>query len=292
MPPKQFDWNSVITFMEEKGTKPQSVNTQLGQMRRVLRGVFGEKSPTLAQVKKSIPQVLEWIKAEGNLPNHAQRKNAMVSMYQFYQSLGVPTKRMEKPFKEIVEMSQAERLNGLSEKNQAKFDKVDFSNIKEKIEEEENPTNRLLKAIYSGDMPILRGEEWRGLAVVTKKKPKQSELPKNYLSIPTNTLHIRDAKSLGGAEHKVVDVPDSIMSEVRRYLQAQGGDKLFPDMSASVMTKRLNKLLGYSIQALRKRYVSEKVKEGLSNAERIKLASLMGHTIMTQVTDYVKDIDE
>ena len=290
---KQFSWDKVIDHLTSRGVKDSSVNSQLSIMRRVLKGVYEDKAPTLAQVKKSIPDVLEWIKGEQNLPNYSQRKNAMIAMYQFYKALNVPTKRMEDPFKEIVELSQAERLNGQSKKNKEKFDLVSFKQIREKVELEDNPENRLLASIYSGDMPILRGEEWRGIKVITTKKiNNKSALPNNYIHLHNKTLHIKDAKSLGGQQVKVVDIPDSIVSEIKKYLASQGGDVLLPNMASSVMTKRLNKMFGYSIQALRKRYVSEKIKEGISPAERIKLARLMGHNLMTQATTYDQKIDD
>jgi len=288
----QFDWNIVILYLEDRGVKESTVKQHLIQIRRVLKGLYPDKAPTLSQIKRSLGSAVEWIKAEGNLPNYASRKNHMTSMYQFYEALDINTKKMMKPFEKIVELAMAERSGGLTGKVKEKFDKVNFKNIKDSIEETEDPEIRLMKVLYSGDMPILRGQEWRGLKVITAKKIAKKSLPENYLHLPSKTLHITEAKSLGGATSKEMDIPSNVIDEIKQYLDKVGGDTLFPALSASSMTKKMNKELGYSIQALRKRYVSERVKEGISPEERAKLARLMGHSLFTSVLDYTKPIED
>lgn len=283
-----FDWNIVYKHLEERGVKESSAQQQLSQIRRVLVGLFPEKTPTLSQVKRSVPAVLEWIQKEGNLPNYASQKNHMTSMYALYKALGVSTKKMKEPFDKIVELSLAERSGAMSKKNQEKFDKVDFKKIKEEIATTEDDTIRLLKALYSGDMPILRGQDWRGLKVLSAKRIPKKDLPANYLHLPSKTLHISEGKSLGAQASKEVDVPDSILNEIKRYMEKKETDVLFEGLLAPAMTKKMNKSLGYSIQALRKRYVSERMKQGISPAERAKLARIMGHSLITSVIDYSK----
>lgn len=285
---KQFDWSVIYNHFDERGIKESSQKQHIQQIKRVLKGVFQDKPFSLADVKRSLTPVLNWMMDTDNLPNHASRKNHFTSMYQFYKSLDINTRRMEKPFKEIVELAFAERTNGISQKSKEKFDKVDFKELQDKYKQMPDGDNRLMIALYSGLMPILRGEEWRNLKVITTKKINKKTLPSNYLLLQHQKLHIGDAKSKGGVDIKEIDVPNVIIDEIKNYLKHTEGDVLFKGLSPSAMTKRFNKQLGYSIQALRKRYVSEKVKEGLSPEERINLARIMGHNLTTQALDYDK----
>lgn len=327
----KFDWDTVITKMENRGgyrlvideeaekvydkngkevpqylkdekgeyvkvptgkkISPQSVKAELTQIRKILRGIYGEDgNPTLGDIKKSVPKMVEYIKGD-NFKNNSQRKNAIVAMYHFYDALGIPYGISKEYFKEVADKALAERMGGLAGEIKEKFDKVDFDKIKEDAEKETNPTMRLMLKLYSGVIPIMRGQEWRGLKVIKTKKYVKSQLPPNYLLLHDKTLHITDAKSLGGEGAKLMALPDEILDEIKRYMETTGDDVLFDGMSASVMTKKFNKALGgYSIQSLRKRYISEQVKNGISPEEKVRLAKLMGHKLTTQMVDYTKEI--
>ena len=288
---KSFSWDKIYSHMEEKGMTEGSQKTIVNQMRRVLKGVFGDKAITMADLKKSPPAALKWITEEGDLSSFAIKKNHIAAMYKLYEALGIPTKTFCDKFAEIVELASAERAGGLSEKQKERFDKVDFKALQNKVDEISDPEIRLLTAVYAGWIAPLRGNEWRGTKVITTKKYTKSALPDNYILLPQKKMVVGKSKTSKYHETKEIDLPDEVAREIKRYVDTSKSDILFPDMAPSVMTKRMMKHLGFSVQALRKRYVSEKVADGITPDERVKLARVMGHTIATSALDYSKPDD-
>ena len=285
---KSFSWDKIYKHLEDKGLSEGSQKTAVNQMRRVLRGVYGDKPITMADLKKSPAAALKWITEEGDLSSYAIKKNHMTAMYKLYEALGIPTKVFCDKFSEIVELASAERAGGLSEKQKERFDKVDFKDLQEKVGHLAESDVRLLTAVYAGWMPPLRGNEWRGTRVITTKKYTKSSLPDNYILLPQKKMVVGNSKTSKYHETKEIELPDEVVREIKRYVDTTKNDVLFPDMAPSVFTKRLMRHLGFSVQALRKRYVSEKVREGISPEDRVKLARIMGHTISTSAMDYSK----
>jgi len=242
----------------------------------------------MKDLRKSPSLAVAWILEDGNLPNYAQRKNLMTSMYQFYHALGIDTPIFDKHFDEIVKLSIAERAGEMNEKQRERFDNVNFRKIKNMVSETKDPRLRLLLALYSGEMPPLRGEDWRNLKVIKTKDYDADLLPKNYLLLHDHTLHIGDAKTSHTHGDKDILIPQFIIEEIKHYLNEVGGDILLPDLSSPSLTKLLMKHLGFSVQALRKKYVSQLVKQGMTPEQRIEMTRIMGHTLMTSILDYDK----
>ena len=283
---KQFSWEKIYKFLDDKGLSESSQKTTINQMRRILKGMYGDEPITMAELKRSPNKAVEYINDSDM--TYAIKKNHMTAMFKLYQALNIPTKSFEEKFKEIVELANAERAGGLSEKQKERFDKVDFKALQEKVKEIDDPEVRLLTAIYSGVMPPLRGNEWRGTKVITTKKYVKSSLPDNYILLPAKKMVVGQSKTSKHHEIKEIDLPQIVVDEIKKYIAATKNDILFDGMSASVFTKRLMKHLGYSVQTLRKRYVSEQVSKGISPEERVKMARILGHTIATNALDYSK----
>lgn len=282
---KQFNFDELDEYFTQKCIKEQSKKQHISQMKRVLKKILGtEYSKT--NVKQSLSKFLKYIVTD-ELPNYNSKKNHMTSMFHLYTALKAPTQRMEKVFDEMKQKAFAERANGMTDKAKTKFDKVDFDKIKSMYQELEiGSDNRLILVLYSGMMPTLRGQEWLELKTInSKKKPAGM---KNYLNLKTGMLHIEDAKSKGGYLEKDVIVPDDVLDEIKQYLKIKNTDVILQGMSSSVLSKRLTKLIGTSVQALRKKYVSMVSKKGLTADERIELARIMGHNLLTQAIDYDK----
>lgn len=284
---KQYNLDDLTPYFEEKCIKPQSMKQHISQMKRVLKKILGtEYSKT--NVKQSLSKFLKYIVTD-DLPNYNSKKNHMTSMFHLYTALKAPTQRMEKVFDLMKQKAFAERANGMTEKAKTKFDKVDFDEISQMYKELELGTdNRLILVLYSGMMPILRGQEWLNLKTINTKKNTLPSSVKNYLNLKSGMLHIEDAKSNGGYLEKDVIVPDVILNEIKEYLKIKNTDTILQGMSSSVLSKRLTKLIGASVQALRKKYVSVVSKQGLTTDERIELARIMGHNLLTQAIDYDK----
>jgi len=175
----------------------------------------------------------------------------------------------------------------MTDKIKEKFDKVDFNELKKKAKEEDNTDLRLVYWLYSS-MPPLRGNEWRGTRVVSsKKKGKDDE---NYVALKEKVLIVNNSKTSGSHGSKEVELPTELINEIKKYVANKESDILFDDYSASTFTKLLNKHLGYSIQSLRKRYVSEHFNK-MTPKERVELAKIMGHTIQTAMLDYNKPVE-
>lgn len=285
---KSFSWDKLYKHLEDKGLAEGSQKTIVNQIRRVLKGLYADKPITMADLKKSPAAALKWITEDGDLSSFAIKKNHMAAMYKLYEALGIPTKTFCDKFAEIVELASAERAGGLSEKQKERFDKVDFKALQNKVDDISDPEVRLLTAFYAGWMPPLRGNELRGTKVITTKKYTKSSLPDNYILLPQKKMVVGKSKTSKYHETKEIDLPDEVAREIKRYVDTMRNDVLFADMAPSVMTKRMMKHLGFSVQALRKRYVSEKVRDGISPEDRVKLARIMGHTISTSAMDYSK----
>ena len=288
---KTFSWEKIYNYLDQKGLSEGSQKTTVNQMRRVLKGIFGDKPFTMAQLKKSPMQAVKWITEDGDLSSFSIKKNHLTSMFKLYEALDINTKVFCDKFAEVVDLANAERAGGLSEKQKQRFDKVDFEALQKKVETINDPEVRLMTAVYAGHMPPLRGNEWRGTKVVTTKKYTKSSLPDNYILLPQKKMIVGKSKTSKYHETKEIDLPDEVVKEIKRYVDTSKSDILFPDMASSVFTKRLMKNLGFSVQALRKRYVSEKVSEGISPTDRVALARIMGHTIATSALDYSKPDD-
>lgn len=290
---KLWNWNKLYDLFEERGLRKSSRETAKSQIRRVLSGVYGNNPITLAEIKKNSPtKVLDWLKDESNGLSYSTRKNLMGSMYKFFEAVGVKSQAFNDEYKRIQELSTAERAGGLSNKQSERFNKADFDEIKDKANKAKDPTNKLMLTLYAGYMPPLRSNEWRDLKVITTKKYVKSQQPENYAVLPEFKLVIRDSKTSDHYDAKVVKLPTEVVEAIKEYLASVGGNTLFKGMSGPSFSKRLTRQLGYSVQTLRKRYVSEKVAEGISPEDRVELARVMGHSLNTSQLDYNKELNK
>lgn len=281
---KRFDWKTLEDYFDKSGLKESSKTSTETRIRRILSAVFGRKDYSVNELKKSVDKVCDYITKSWDIRTHSSKKSYLFAMTHLYRALNVPYKCIEKQLKETMELAEAERAGEMNGKNKEKFDKVNFEDLKKKAKDETNADLRLVFWLYSS-MPPLRGNEWRGTRVVAnKKKGKDDE---NFVALKEKKLIVNNSKTSSTHGTKEVDLPEEVVKEIKRYIADKETDILFDDYSASTFTKLLNKHLGYSIQSLRKRYVSENLNK-MTPEQRVKLAKVMGHTLFTQALDYNK----
>lgn len=281
---KRFDWKTLDEYFETTGLKQSSIASIQTRIKRILSAVFGRKDYSVSELKRSVEKVCDYISKSQDIKSHSSKKTYLFAMTHLYRALNVKYNCIEKQLKETMELAEAERAGQMNEKNKEKFDKVDFEKLKEKAKDETNADLRLIYWLYSS-MPPLRGNEWRGTRIVKNMKKGNDE--ENYVALKEKKLIVNNSKTSKSHGTKEVDLPDDVVKEIKRYIAEKETDILFDDYSASTFTKLLNKHLGYSVQSLRKRYVSENLGK-MTPKQRVKLAKIMGHTIMTQQLDYNK----
>lgn len=284
---KRFDWKTLEDYFDETKLSSSSKTTIESKIRKVLANVFGRKDYSLNELKKSADKVCEHITKSWDFRTHSTKKNYLFAMTHLYKALGVKYDCISKQLKETIELAEAERAGGLEGKKKEKFDAVDFDAMKKRAKDEKDTDLRLILWLYSA-LPPLRGNEWRGTRVVAnEKKGKDTE---NFVALKEKKLIVNQSKTSKSHGQKVVDLPKDVVGEIKRYVADKEADVLFEDYTPSKFTKFLNKHLGYSIQSLRKRYVSEHFPK-MSASERVKLANQMGHTISTAMLDYMKPVE-
>lgn len=284
---KRFDWKTLEDYFSDTKLSQSSKTTIEKQIRKILSAVFGRKDYSISELKKSAEKVCEYITKSWDIRTHSSKKNYLFAMKHLYNALGVKPECINKQLKETIEMSEAERAGEISGTKKEKFDKVNFEEMRKKAKDEKNTDLRLILTLYS-NMPPLRGNEWRGSRVVAnEKKGKDDE---NFIALKEKLLIVNNSKTSKTHGQKRVDLPDVVVKEIKRYVADKENDILFDDYSSSKFTKFLNSNLGFSIQALRKKYVSENFNK-LDAKGRVKLAKTMGHTIQTAMMDYVKTVE-
>jgi len=286
-PIKRFDWKTLEEYFDKTELRESSKTSIETRIRKILNDVFGRKDYSINELKKSPQKVCDYISKGWDIRRHSTKKTYLFAMTHLYKALNVKYDCITKQLKETMELAEAERAGEMNEKTKEKFNKVNFKELKEKAKKEENPDLRLVYWLYSA-MPPLRGNEWRGTRVVAnEKKGKDSE---NFVALKEKKLIVNKSKTSETHGKKVIDLPTEVVNELKKYVASKEHDILFDDYSASTFTKMLNKNLGFSIHALRKRYVSEHF-DKMTPKERVELARTMGHTIQTAMLDYKKPIE-
>lgn len=285
---KRFDWKTLEDYFDKTNLSESSKTSTETKIRHVLANVFGKKEYSIAELKSSGPKVCEFIMSD-HVRHYTSKKTYMFAMRHLYKALNVKHDCIDTELKGVIDMAEAERVGDFTGKKREAFDSVNFNEMKQKAADETDPDLRLMLWLYSS-LPPLRGNEYRQTKVVASKA-KATDDAQNYIALKDKLLIVNNSKTSKSHGAKEVELPDEIIREVKRYVNEKKTDVLFDDFNSVRFTKFLQKNLGYSVQALRKRFVSENFKH-MTPAERVKLAKIMGHTIQTAMLDYNKPITD
>jgi integrase len=177
--------------------------------------------------------------------------------------------------------------------------RITFDEVKAKVEEaynllKTNPTMDNYKSYIAGGLSSgvfvpPRRSEYSNIKVRDYDKEKDNYLLKKK-------IYFNNYKTVKKYGQQTVDVPPEVMKVINKYLKLNTTEYMFPKgdgdkcMTNVDYNRLLQKLFGQSssVDAFCSIYLSYKYKDLPSYEDMANTATAMGHTINTQLTDYVK----
>jgi len=283
MPSKQFiNLDFVKEHMLSKGLRNSSSTTYISRIRTILTALFGDKELTKIQLNKQKKKILDFI-VKGNTSAN-NRKVAVMSLSHLLSAYGLDTQFLYTALSELHEQSDAESLTSNKPDVIHKLNEIDFQAMKNKIESYKNPNDRLICACYSLMCP-LRQQDWNNIPVLTTKP----EEPINHVNLKKKQLVIHEHKTSKAHGTKVIDLPQQLVNEIKRYIADPAKNNILLPFTTSNMSRKIKQVWGVSSQMLRKAYVSQYT-PSMSSEELIKNCKMMGHRLTTEVLHYRKNL--
>lgn len=288
------DYELLKQALVDSGLRESSAGLYESRIKKVLTGVFDDKNPKISKLKKNPKKLIEYVEQSGEFPSANTKKVALMAITHLYQIYDLPITAFENSVKHYTELADAESLTNTKEEDIEKITNIDFDEMKKRVPDIRDPTDRLILAFYSY-LPPLRQQDLIDLPVMMtriqdkKGRPaKDKQNAKNHVNLKQNKLHIHDHKTSRIHGSKVINIPMKLADEIRHYMKRMDSKKLLP-LSSSAFSRRLKKLVGVSSSGLRKAYVS-KYAPKMSAEELVELSKIMGHKISTQMLSYRKPI--
>ena len=286
--PKQLpiSYQEINEGLQDLGLKESSIKSYVSKMKKVLNGVFGDKSVTKQDLKAAKKKIVDYISGD-DFKNANVRKVTLMAITHLFTLYDLDIDYFEKFVVDWSRLADAESVSNTSPKTIEDIKNIDFDEIKASIPKTKNPTDRLIKAFYAGYIPPLRQQDLIGLKIV-ENMGLTKDKSENVIVMRGNRMIIKDHKTSKHHGAKSIILPSPLMKEVKRYLKALDTDVLF-EMSTSAFTRRMIKLFGCSTSTFRKAYVS-KMTPSMTAEQRAKTAEIMGHRISTSLVSYTKDL--
>ena len=282
---KRVELDEVAAYLTHKGLRQTTIDSYIQKIRRVMKNIYGEEMPKVSDLKKDYKKMMEEIEG-GNYKNANSKKVHGMGMCHLLECYNVDASKMMTNVKTWTAISQAESVNQTTEEEIDKIMKVDFDKIRAEVKTEQDPTNRLIKAFYSGMIPPVRQQDLLNLRVCLTKDEKEME--GNYLNISKGEMVIREHKTKRTHGAKTIKLPKELCDEVRAYMLRHATHTLFP-FSTGAFNHRMTRMFGFGCNVLRKAYIS-KYTPTMSAEQLYECSQAMGHRISTQMVSYRKMI--
>lgn len=162
-----------------------------------------------------------------------------------------------------------------------------IAKIGKKVLEMDTSIMRLIIGLYAY-MPALRTEDWTSL----RRYEGETVLEGNNLNLGKGVMEILDYKTSETHGKRIIVLSEELKVLIREYYGTSRGEYFLMKgekrMTSEELQRILRKTLGISSNELRKIYISEMVPY-LSKKERMKLGTMMGHSIEMQEFVYRRE---
>jgi integrase len=286
------DYDFVKKTLVDTGLRESSAKTYVSNMKRILKMVFETTTPKISLLKKEQKTLIETVSNPDSFKNANVRKVILMSLAHLYEVYDLKIEPFENPTREFTRLADAESVANTTAETIEKIEGIDFDVIKETIQDQKDPTDRLITALYSY-LPPLRMEDYINLQVVnpprnTQRGRSYKEPEGNHINLKSNNLVLKNYKTSNYHGTRTIAIPFKLAEEIQRYLKSTGNRKLLP-LSSSAFNRRMNRLFGASVNTFRKAYVSQFAPK-MTAQQLSELSQILGHKISTQMLSYRKNI--